>query len=116
MRWLIFKYLVTSAVVVTVSETARRNDRLGGLLGALPLVTVLALVWLHAERQPEAKIAAHASYTLWYVLPTLPMFVVFPWLLRRFGFWPALGVSAVFTIVCFAAFAWLMRRFGIELL
>lgn len=116
MAWLITKYLLTAAVVVLVSEFAKRSDKLGGLLAALPLVTVFTLVWLYVERQPAEKIANHAWYTFWYVVPTLPMFLVFPWLLARLGFWPALLAGVVFTVLCFALFALLMRRFGIELL
>jgi F0F1-type ATP synthase assembly protein I len=116
MSWLVTKYLVTAAVVVLVSEAARRSDKLGGLVAALPLVTVLVLVWLHVERQPEQKIANHAWYTFWYVLPTLPMFLAFPWLLARFGFWPALLASALITVACFWLFAQAVRPFGIELL
>jgi len=116
MVWLVLKYLVTAGVVVAVSEVAKRSDRLGGLIAALPMVTVLALIWLHVERQPQEKIANHAWYTFWYVVPTLPMFLVFPWLLPRLGFWPTLGVSVILTIACFAAFAMLVKRFGIELL
>ncbi len=116
MGWLITKYLLTAAVVVGVSEAARRSDRLGGLLAALPLVTLLTLVWLYVEKQPAEKIANHAWYTFWYVLPTLPMFLLFPWLLPRLGFWPTLLASAVFTVVCFGLFALLLRRFGIELM
>jgi uncharacterized membrane protein (GlpM family) len=116
MAWLIAKYLTTAAVVVLVSELAKRNDKLGGLVAALPLVTLLALIWLHLERQPESKIANHAWYTFWYVVPTLPIFLAFPLLLPRLGFWPALLVSVVITVVCFGLFAFTMRRFGIELL
>jgi uncharacterized membrane protein (GlpM family) len=116
MSWLLTKYLLTALVVVVVSEAARRSDRLGGLLAALPLVTVLALIWLHLERQSEARIAAHAWYTFWYVLPTLPMFLAFPWLLPRFGFWPTLALSAVLTLACFGAATRLLRPFGIDLL
>jgi len=116
MAWLIFKYLVTAGVVVAVSEFAKRSDRLGGLIAALPMVTVLALIWLYVERQPQEKIANHAWYTFWYVVPTLPMFLVFPWLLPRLGFWPTLGASVLLTIGCFALFALCVRRFGIELL
>jgi uncharacterized membrane protein (GlpM family) len=116
MAWLIAKYLTTAAVVVLVSELAKRNDKLGGLVAALPLVTLLALIWLHLERQPESKIANHAWYTFWYVVPTLPIFLAFPFLLPRLGFWPALLVSVVITVVCFGLFAFTMRRFGIELL
>lgn len=116
MTWLIIKYLLTSAIVVGVSEFAKRSDRVGALIAALPLVTVLALIWLHVENQPQAKIANHAWYTFWYVVPTLPMFLAFPALLGRIGFWPTLIASVVLTIVCFTVFALVVRRFGIELL
>ena len=116
MGWLVTKYLITAAVVVLVSEVAKRSDRLGGLLAALPLVTVLALIWLYVERQPQVKIANHAWYTFWYVVPTLPMFLAFPMLLPRLGFWPTLLACVVITVVCFWLFALLVRRFGIELL
>lgn len=116
MKWIITKYLLTAAVVVLVSETAKRSDRLGGLVAALPLVTILSLVWLYVENQPQAKIANHAWYTFWYVVPTLPMFLAFPWLLPRIGFWGTLGASSVITVACFWLFALAVRRFGIVLL
>jgi F0F1-type ATP synthase assembly protein I len=114
--WVVFKYLVTAGMVVLVSEFAKRSDKLGGLIAALPLVTILTLVWLHVEKQPAAKVANHAWYTFWYVIPTLPMFLVFPVLLERIGFWPALAACVVLTVACFAAFALAMKRFGITLM
>lgn len=116
MTWILTKYLITAAIVVAVSEVAKRSDRLGGLLAALPLVTLLAMVWLYVDKQPEAKIANHAWYTFWYVLPTLPMFLAFPWLLARIGFWPAMLASALITLVCFWLTAMLVRPFGVQLL
>jgi hypothetical protein len=116
MPWLIVKYLVTAGVVVAVSELAKRSDRLGALIASLPLVTFLALIWLYVEKQPAAKIANHAWYTFWYVVPTLPMFLLFPRLFARFGFWPALGLSAVITFVCFVLFAVAVKPFGVKLL
>ena len=116
MFWLITKYLITAAVVVLVSELARRSDRLGGLIAALPLVTLLSLIWLYVENQPQQKIANHALYTFWYVIPTLPMFLVFPYLLGRIGFWPTLLTCIGISTICFYLFAILVRRFGIELL
>jgi hypothetical protein len=116
MAWIIAKYLSTAAVVVLVSELARRNDKLGAFVAALPLVTILALIWLHLENQPETKVANHAWYTFWYVAPTLPMFLAFPVLLPRLGFWPTLLASSLITVVCFGLFALLVRRFGVELL
>ncbi|HXF17572.1 MAG TPA: DUF3147 family protein [Burkholderiales bacterium] len=116
MGWLITKYFLTAAVVVVVSEVAKRSDKLGGFVAALPLVTVIALIWLYVERQPTEKIANHAWYTFWYVVPTLPMFLAFPVLLPRLGFWPSLLACVVITTVCFGLFALTLRRFGINLL
>ena len=116
MAFLAFKYLLTAALVVLVSELAKRSDQLGALLASLPLVTILTLIWLQLEQQPASKIGNHAWYTFWYVLPTLPMFLVFPWLQGRLGFWLALGASVLLTMLLFALFAWLLRPFGIQLL
>lgn len=116
MSWIVTKYFITAAVVVLVSEVAKRSDKLGGLIAALPLVTVLTLIWLYIEQQPPSRIANHAWYTFWYVIPTLPMFLAFPALLPRLGFWPTLMACIAMTAMCFALFAIVVRRFGIELL
>jgi hypothetical protein len=113
--WIITKYLITAALVVGISEIAKRSDKIGGLVAALPLVTVLTLIWLHLESQPTSKIANHAMYTFWYVLPTLPMFVVFPYLLMRIGFWWTMGASIALTIVCFYLVAWIASYVGVSL-
>lgn len=115
MGWIVTKYLATAGVVVVVSEFAKRSDRLGALIAALPLVTVLALIWLYLEAQSEQKIANHAWYTFWYVVPTLPMFLAFPVLLPRLGFWASLLSCIVITAICFWSFATVVQRFGIEL-
>lgn len=116
MQYLVVKYLVTAGVVVLVSEFAKRSDKLGGFIAALPLVTVLTLIWLYVEQQPQQKIANHAYYTFWYVLPTLPMFLLFPYFLPKFGFVLSLTGCILFTVLFFAGFAYLMRNFGVNLL
>lgn len=116
MNWLITKYLLTAAIVVVVSEAAKRSDKLGGFIAALPLVTILALIWLYVEQQPQSKIANHAWYTFWYVVPTLPMFLAFPFLLPRLGFWLTMLASVFITLISLVVFAGVLRHFGIELL
>lgn len=116
MAWIITKYLITAGLVVFISEIAKRSDKLGGFIAALPLITLLTLVWLYIEQQPEEKIANHAYYTFWYVIPTLPMFLLFPYLLLKLGFWMTMGICIVFTVICFGLFALLMKGFGIQLL
>ena len=116
MIWLITKYLITAAVVVIVSEVAKRSDKLGGLIAASPLVTFLALIWLYVAKQPAEQISNHAWYTFWYVVPTLPMFLAFPFLHDRLGFWGTLVACVAITIVCFAVFASVVKQFGVDLL
>lgn len=116
MKFIIIKYLITAAVVVLVSEFAKANDKLGSLVAALPLVTLLTLIWLYVEHQPSTKIANHAYYTFWYVLPTLPMLLLFPYLLPKFGFWPTFLGCISFTLMVFYVYALVLKQFGIDLL
>jgi len=117
MTMLIIKYALTAAVIVLVSEVAKRSDKLGALISSLPFVTLLVMIWLHMERQGSRKIGNHAYYTFWYVLPTLPMFLVMPWLMAKgVNFWLALGICACVTMLSFAATALLAKRFGVNLI
>lgn len=113
---ILVKYLLTAAIIVLVSEVAKHLDRAGALISSLPLVTFLVLIWLHVEGQPPQKIASHAWYTFWYVLPTLPMFALFPLLLPRLGFWLTLAACALLTFVCFIALAFAAKKIGVELM
>jgi hypothetical protein len=117
MGMLIAKYAITALVIVLVSEVAKRSDRLGALIASLPLVTVMVMIWLQVEKQPGERIANHAYYTFWYVLPTMPMFLLMPWMMRKgIGFWPALGAGCLLTVLCFAFAALVLRRFEIRLM
>lgn len=114
--FIIFKYLTTALVVVLVSEFAKRSDRLGSLIASLPMVTVLTLIWLYVEKQSIEKISNHAYYTFWYVVPTLPMFLAFPYLMTKFNFWISLLIFIIGTVLIFWLYALVMKKFGIELL
>ena len=116
MTWIITKYFITAGLVVLISEVAKRSDKIGALIAALPLVTVLTLFWLYFENQSSEKIANHAYYTFWYVIPTLPMFLAFPWLIAKFGFWGAMAASILLTVLCFVVFAYGLRALNIDLL
>jgi hypothetical protein len=116
MQYLILKYLVTAGLVVLISELAKRSDKLGGLIAALPLVTLLTLIWLYFEKQPTSKIANHAYYTFWFVIPTLPMFLLFPFLLTKCSFWVAFLASVLFTAFLFIGYVTVLKHFGIHLM
>ena len=118
--WFIpLKYAITAGLVVLISEIAKKSDRVGAFIGAMPWMTTLVMIWLFVEMQPaerSEKIANHAWYTFWYVLPTMPMFLLIPWILRRgWSFYLALGAGAVLTLLCFGLLGLTLKRFGVEL-
>lgn len=116
MYYILLKYAITAGVVVLISELAKRSDKIGGAMAALPTITILTLIWLYIENQSAEKIQNHAWYTFWYVLPTLPMFLIFPFLFSKIGFWATLLVCCIVTIAFFAILAYILRYFGIYLI
>ncbi|MGR5070222.1 MULTISPECIES: DUF3147 family protein [Vibrio] len=116
MLWIVVKYLTTAAIVVAISEVAKRSDKVGALVAALPTVTILALIWMYIEGQETEQLSNHALFTFWYVLPTLPMFLLFPYLLSKYSFWLTMLISCVVSIACFAITHYAAKQFGINLL
>jgi len=112
----LFKLVFTAIIIVIISEIAKHYDRLAALVASLPLVTLITLFWLYYENQPEDKIANHAYYTFWYVIPTLPMFIFFPWAIKVFGFWITFILSIFLTIIIFFLYATILKKFGINLI
>jgi len=112
----IFKAALSGILVSVISETAKRSPAFGALIASLPLVSVLGMIWLWRETGDSARIAAHAEATFWYVLPSLPMFLVLPALLRAgVHFYLALALSCLLTVVLYVAMVWVLKRFGITL-
>jgi small-conductance mechanosensitive channel len=116
MWFILIKYLSTAFIVTIVSEIAKRSDKLGALIASLPLVTFLTLIWLYLEKQPMTKVINHAWYTFWYVVPTLPIFLIYPLLLKYFTFWQSIILAIIFTIIIFAIWALVLKKFNINLL
>ena len=116
MLYLAIKAVVSAIIIVIVSETARRNPGTGALIASLPLISVLGMIWLWRDTQDVARMAEHSAATFWYVLPSLPMFLVIPMLLKRgIGFWPALAAGCVLTMALYAAMVWSAARIGAKL-
>jgi len=111
------KLAVTAVVILLVTKIQVVSDRLSALLIALPITSLIAMVWMYGEKQGAERIANHAEGTFWFVLPTLPMFLILPWMLRHgWGFWPALGANCLVTLGCFWLTVAVLRQFGTDLM
>ena len=116
MFYLIVKAALSGAIVAAVSEVARRYPGWGGLLASLPLTSLLAMIWLWRDSHDPERVAELAGSAFWFILPSLPMFLVLPWLLRSgTAFWLAMATSIVGTLLLYAIWFWVAPRMGIKL-
>ena len=116
MLFYITKVLFTSVIIVLITEIAKRSDKFGGLVAALPLTTMLIIFWMYFEGFSNEKISKHMLYTVFFVIPTLPMFLIFPLLIAKFNFIGAVVIGMTLTIVLLIITDRLMRYFGTGLL
>ena len=116
MWYLAIKAVVSGILIAVISEVAKRYPGIGGLIASLPLVSVLGMMWLWRDRPDAANMAAHAEATFWFVLPSLPMFLLLPAMLRQgFGFWLALAAGCALTVALYSLMIWAGPRFGLRL-
>jgi hypothetical protein len=114
-------YFLTNAalsglIAAIVSDVAKRSPAFGALVASLPLISVMAVMWLWRDTGDANRIASHMEATFWYVLPSLPMFLLVPAMLRGgIPFWTALIFGCVLTSVLYLMTTWILARFGIQL-
>lgn len=109
MTYLLIKAAVSGLLIALVSEVSRRAPGLGALIASLPLISVLGMIWLWRDTGDPVRMAEHARATFWFVLPSLPMFLLIPTLLGRgVGFWQALAAGCVLTVLLYLVMARLL--------
>lgn len=116
MTYYLVKITITTLLVVVISEVAKRSSLAGAVLASVPLISVLAMVWLYIDTNDAEKVGALASSILWLVLPSLALFVSLPLLLKHgFNFYLSLGVSIGITVVCYFLMVVVLDRYGVKL-
>lgn len=116
MAYLAIKTILSALIILAISEIGKRSPGFAALVASLPLISVLGMIWLWRDTQDTARLAEHSAATFWYVLPSLPMFLLIPALLKRgVPFYGALAAGIVLTIVLYLAMAFVQNRSGIRL-
>ena len=116
MLYFFIKAAISGLIAAAVSEIARRFPGWGGLVASLPLTSLMAMIWLWRDSGDVGKLASLSTGAMWFILPSLPMFLIIPWLIRSgAGFWLAMGVSVAITLALYAGFFWLAPKIGIAL-
>jgi F0F1-type ATP synthase assembly protein I len=116
MIWYSIKIIVTALVIVIVSEVSKRLPLLGSLIASLPLVSVLGMIWIFQESKDTQKLITHAEGTFWYVLPSLPMFLLMPWMMRKgVSFYWSLTAGILLTVILYVIMTKILARMGLNL-
>ena len=108
--------ILSGAIIAAIALIARRNPAAGALVASLPLLSILGMVWLWHDTHDSENMARHVEATFWYVLPSLPMFLLIPALLRNgVNFWVALALGCALTVALYLLMTWAGPRFGLRL-
>ena len=113
----ILKILVSAFLIFAISELAKRSSFFGALIASLPLVSILAMIWLWRDTHDASRLAQFSTGVFWLVLPSLVLFALLPPLLTRwhFSFPSALAIACAATTVVYFLAAAVLRRFGIHI-
>ena len=116
MAWYIIKIAITALIIVVISEISKRLPLLGSLIASLPLVSVLGMIWIFQETNDTQKLITHAEGTFWYVLPSLPMFLLMPWMMRKgVSFYWSLTAGILLTVILYVIMTKILARMGLNL-
>jgi hypothetical protein len=116
MLYLAIKALISGVIVAAASEVARRWPGIGGLIVSLPLVSLLTFIWVWMDTRNSEKVAELALSAFWFFLPSMPMFLALPAMLRAgVNFWAAFSISVIGTGCLYLLMFWLAPRVGIRL-
>lgn len=112
----VLKTLLSGLLVAAISTVAKRYPGWGGLIASLPLVSVLSMLWLYGETRDVERVAQLSLGAFWFFLPSIPMFLLIPYLLRSgVGFIPTMATACLATILLYAGMSWLAPKLGILL-
>jgi len=112
----LIKILVTTALIVAISEIAKRSSFIAAILASVPLVSILALIWLYIDTRDVVKVGTLASSVFWLVLPSLPFFVILPLLLKQgLNFYLSISISTGVTVGCYFVMVSVLNHYGIRL-
>lgn len=116
MAYYLIKIAITTALIVAISEIAKRSSLVGAVLASIPLISVLAMFWLYIDTKDVAKVSALASGVFWLVLPSLALFITLPLLLKQgLNFYVSISVSIGITAGCYFLMLSVLDYFGVKL-
>ena len=112
----LIKLLISSGIIIIVSEISKKDTLMGGIIVSIPLVSVLSMVWLYLETKNVENVSALSTSILWLIIPSLTLFIVLPIFIKSgINFFISMSISILITMGCYWIMIIILGRFGIEL-
>lgn len=116
MTYYIIKLVITTLLIVLISEIAKRSSLAGAMLAAIPLVSILAMIWMYIDTNDSSSAVEFSNSIVWLIVPSMTLFIAFPILIKKgVSFYPSLLISIVMTIVAYYSVIFVLEKFGIKL-
>lgn len=116
MTYYIVKIVITTTLIVLISEIARRSSFIAALLASIPIVSVLAMIWLYVDTRDVDKVSGLATSVFWLVIPSLALFIALPLLLKQgLNFYLSMSIAIAITMGCYGLMVYMLNYFGIKL-
>lgn len=116
LAYYIIKLIITTFLIVLISEIAKRSSLAGALLAAIPLVSILAMTWMYIDTNSSNNAVEFSNRIVWLIAPSMTLFIAFPILIKKgLGFYSSMGISIVLTIMAYYSVIFVLSKFGIKL-
>lgn len=111
----IIKVVLSSIIIVAVSEVSKKSSLIGSILASIPLVSVLAIIWLYLDTGNAIQSAKLAKSVFYMVIPSLSFFAVFPYLIKlKLNFYPAMFISLTVMVLLYFLMAYVLQKVGVN--
>lgn len=116
MTYYITKLIITTLLIVLISEISKRSSLVGALLAAIPLVSILAMTWMYVDTNSSTSAVEFSNRIVWLIAPSMTLFIIFPLLIKKgLGFYPSMSAAIVATVTAYYLMILVLGKFGIKL-
>ena len=115
MSYYISKLIITTLLIVLISEIAKRSSLAGAMLAAIPLVSILAMIWMYIDTNDSSSAVEFSNSIVWLIVPSMTLFITFPILIKKgLSFYPSLFIAILMTIFAYYSVIFVLTKLGIR--
>lgn len=116
MWYYLLKILTSSVIIVLISEISKRSTLIASIFASIPLVSIMAFIWLYIDTKDVNKIASLSNGIFWMVIPSLLFFIIFPMLLKKnISFAISMILASLVMIAAYFILIFILKKININI-